>query len=289
MWGGHVMQTDATGDAGAMTAFRAPLPTAAVSIAVTCAPMPPGLRIADPDAAVLFAPGLAQLALDGAPPQLVGEGDMLLLPPGVTVTHGAGGGAGWLRLTAPRRFLAMPARIATIVPRSTMTEALRHHLSGLAAALAVRPDPRTVRFLAAAVRELLAAATVAGAPRQPRCARRDADMLDRIVAYVDARLGEEVGIVQLCHALGCSRSALYRAAAPAGGLVAMTMQRRLEAVHRALARADEQRSIAELARAHGFPDPSQFSRRFRRAFGVSAGQVRAAATDATPPLVALAR
>jgi AraC-like DNA-binding protein len=226
---------------------------------------------------VLFAPGLAHVATDDDPACLMGQGDMLVVAPLGRIWHVAGIADGWTRLSASRRFLStvLPARTTMIVPCSTVTEALRRHLALLAPLLSLPLDPVPAHFIAASVRELLGATTASVTAPVPRVVRRDEDMFDRITAYIDAHLAQDIDVADLCHALGYSRSALYRATASAGGLVEMTMQRRLEAIYRTLQRGDDGRSIAAVARAHGFADASQFSRRFRRAFGVSAGQVRA--------------
>lgn len=254
---------------------------ACVPMSVSHAPLPTTSRADATDVMVLFAPALTHVAVNDMPPRLLEEGDMLLLQPGSTLARIAGGADPWLTLVAPRRFLssALAGRTSFVVPRSPVTEALRHHLAARAA-LSFPLDPAPAHFLATAVRELLAAATLGSAAQQSRSVRRDEEMLERIVAHIDAHLGEEVGIAHLCHALGCSRSALYRAAAPAGGLVEVTIQRRLTAIHQALLSPGEHRSIAELARLYGFTDLCRFSRRFRRAFGLSAGQVRATVAGA---------
>lgn len=259
----------------AATACRRAVP----SLTIAAAPIDHGFRADEVLATIFVTPAATLLSLGqtaGARP--VGEGDLVLLLPGDTLRVHAHAAIPWLHLSAPRRFLspALPGPQSLVISRSATTEAFVRHITGLRRLLSLPVEPAQVRFMASGVRELLTAATAGCVAATPFSLRRDEEILERIVAHVDARLTEKIGIAGLCQALGYSRSALYRAAAPLGGLLAVTMQRRLVAVYRDLRCPDDRRSIAEIARAYGFTDPSLFSRRFRRAFGVSAGQVRAA-------------
>ncbi len=71
-------------------------------------------------------------------------------------------------------------------------------------------------------------------------------------------------------ALGCSRATLYRAFSDHGLTIYGYMRElRLQRVRKLLGAAERVESIAELARASGFRDPSNFGRVFRRRFGQS--------------------
>jgi AraC-like DNA-binding protein len=104
--------------------------------------------------------------------------------------------------------------------------------------------------------------------------RREADLLDRAIAHIDAKLTGEVTIRSLCTSLACSRSKLYRATAPVGGVAELIVRRRLAGAHRCLLDPGDRRSVAAIARTHGFTNPAQFSRRFRQFFGTTASSVR---------------
>lgn len=71
----------------------------------------------------------------------------------------------------------------------------------------------------------------------------------------------------LARDLGISRSVLYRAFQPVGGVAAIILQERLDAAHRRLAAASRSDSVGEIALSLGFLDHSGFSRAFKKRFG----------------------
>ncbi|RUT35037.1 helix-turn-helix domain-containing protein [Arsenicitalea aurantiaca] len=95
----------------------------------------------------------------------------------------------------------------------------------------------------------------------------------RIIAQ---RLADpDLDVNQLVALTGISRSALYRAFAPEGGVATYIRRQRLEAAHRALADPGNAAQISEIAYRCGFTDPAQFSRAFRAEYGMSPRQLRA--------------
>lgn len=81
----------------------------------------------------------------------------------------------------------------------------------------------------------------------------------------------------VARALGISRSQVYRAFEPIGGVASAIQEERLRAAGRLLLRPDDRRTINEIAEAVGIVDPSSFSRQFRRTFGTTAGAWRSEA------------
>jgi AraC-like DNA-binding protein len=140
-----------------------------------------------------------------------------------------------------------------------------------------------------ATQALIAASLAPSAERAERAAPAIADTLTQKARhYIEANLASpELGPVPLCRALGVSRSALYRLFEPAGGVAAYIQARRLAHVRARLADPRETRRISELAYSYGFVSEAHFSRAFRRAFDVSASEVRAHAQAHAEPVGAV--
>lgn len=73
----------------------------------------------------------------------------------------------------------------------------------------------------------------------------------------------------LCREAGMSRSQLYRLFENEGGVANYIQRRRLKRCFTELSKNAEGRSVAAIAEGLGFPDPSSFSRSFRREFGLA--------------------
>jgi AraC-like DNA-binding protein len=83
---------------------------------------------------------------------------------------------------------------------------------------------------------------------------------------------------RVARAAGVSRSALYRMLEPEGGVAQYVQRFRLGLIHAALRDPARARtSIGALAEEFGFHDPSAFSRVFRRTYGHTPRELRAAA------------
>lgn len=96
----------------------------------------------------------------------------------------------------------------------------------------------------------------------------------QIHTYIDQHLADQtLGPDAICDALNLSRSALYRHFGEDGGVMHCIRERRLSfAVRLLLKEADC--PVGEIARRTGFGSASDFSRVFRRHFGVAPRQVR---------------
>ncbi len=106
----------------------------------------------------------------------------------------------------------------------------------------------------------------------------EATRLARVRRAIRANLGSaRLSPQLLCRLAGTSRSQLYRLLEGEGGVARYIQKLRLEASHAALSEERDPRSIAQVAEACGFHDPSAFSRAFRREFGATPSEVRVAA------------
>ncbi|MET7246868.1 helix-turn-helix domain-containing protein [Methylobacterium sp. EM32] len=90
--------------------------------------------------------------------------------------------------------------------------------------------------------------------------------------YIDAHLATTPDAV--ARAIGVSRSVLYRAFEPSGGVARAIRSRRLARLRSLLVRPDETARIADLALASGFSSESDGGRAFKAAFGLSPGAFR---------------
>ena len=186
-----------------------------------------------------------------------------------------------IALVAPRGFLApvLPGCPATgVVEASPAWRAVLDFAQAVLALGANALSSAAADMAAFALRDLLvAASTPTATPVTAIRNRRDATLLERLADFVDAHLDAELTVPDLCLTLGCSRSTLYRAATPAGGIAELIARRRLAAIHRLLRDPAETGPITAIAERHGFAEPGQFNRRFKQVFGMTAGRVRAQA------------
>lgn len=142
----------------------------------------------------------------------------------------------------------MLRRLPDTLPGMTSTEALRPEaaLGGLLNACLLAPQPG------------------ARGVRPPIEAARRA----RVLAIIGQNLGvAELGPEQLCALSSLSRSELYRCFAPLGGVARAIQRERLRHAHAALQRTAGTVEVGRIGEAFGFPEPSTFTRAFRREFG----------------------
>jgi len=98
-------------------------------------------------------------------------------------------------------------------------------------------------------------------------------------------MSPDLGPATLCRQAAMSRSQLYRLMEAEGGVAGYIQRQRLQYAYERAADPTCTASIAGIAESLCFPDASTFSRAFRRSFGVSPREVRAAAQAgaAIPP------
>lgn len=197
-------------------------------------------------------------------------------------------GAEWISLTIPRdlspQFSAQIAALPSGPLRGPCAGLLADLLLALPARVAAAPADGLCA-LAEATRTSVAACLFTGAPA-PAATARVADLQkERVRKAIHRHLGSaRLTPSRLAATAGISRSALYRMFADEGGVACYIRDVRLSLAHAALRDPHQAgHSIAEIAEAHGFPDPSAFSRAFRQAFETTPGDVRAAAMPGPPP------
>jgi AraC-like DNA-binding protein len=107
-------------------------------------------------------------------------------------------------------------------------------------------------------------------------AQLNGGFLATAVAYIDRRLADpNLSVDRIAKALGCSRATLYRVFDGQGlGVAEYIRDRRLDRAHFLIEQAAPGVSIAEIALKCGIYDTANFSRAFRRRFGLSPTALR---------------
>ncbi|MGA0594921.1 helix-turn-helix domain-containing protein [Enterovirga sp. CN4-39] len=160
---------------------------------------------------------------------------------------------------------------ATIAPsRAGLLRDFMESYVGRAGAMSLQDPTRLGHVL-----EHLLAVTFEGQPRAGGGRQDAVDLLTRhrVRKLVESDLHADPDRIAL--AVGRSRSALYRAFEPHGGVARYIQSRRLVRIRSLLADPNEVRSISTLAMACGFASASHCSRAFRSAYGLSPGDFRA--------------
>jgi AraC-like DNA-binding protein len=117
---------------------------------------------------------------------------------------------------------------------------------------------------------------------------RDDKARHRASCYIDQNLGQQdLTSDKICKEIGLSRSSLYRAFAPLGGVADYVRARRLEAAHAMLENPVHDRHIADIAATLGFVSDAHFSRVFKERYRYSPRQVRDGEGAALRALAAL--
>ncbi len=142
-----------------------------------------------------------------------------------------------------------------------------------------RLTPEDLPRVQAAVRAMVGACVMPTADRMVLASDQiDKTRLGKIRQVVRRNIeSPQLDTAMLCGALGVSRTQLYRLMQGQGGVERYIRRLRLEACRERLASASQTGTIAEIVAKLGFDDASQFSRAFRREFGVSPSDVRALA------------
>lgn len=146
-----------------------------------------------------------------------------------------------------------------------------------------RPDLAVPSRLAAAsaaiVQELLLSSRAPAQADSSDLVARCRD--DAICSHIEAHLDDpDLGVEQLCRVFHVSRATLYRRFAAVGGISALIRARRLDRCRAELeARPTRTSKVRAVAERWGFFDASDFSRAFKRRFGMTPSEAYAAATS----------
>jgi AraC-like DNA-binding protein len=112
----------------------------------------------------------------------------------------------------------------------------------------------------------------------------DLTLMERVRRAVRKNLRSPLlGPDRLCRDAATSRSQLYRLLEGEGGVARYIQRRRLSESFAILCDTSNNFSIAAIAETLCFADASNFSRAFRREFGISPSEVRAASLVGLPP------
>jgi AraC-like DNA-binding protein len=146
-------------------------------------------------------------------------------------------------------------------------------------------DAEAANHLSSAVRAMLAVCLAPSTERQS--AARDQvrlTLMERVRQAVRRNLrSPSLGPAKLCREAATSRSQLYRLLEEEGGVAHYIQRRRLSEGFSILCDARNDLAIGQIAETLCFSDASSFSRAFRREFGLSPGDVRAAANAGLAP------
>jgi AraC-like DNA-binding protein len=136
------------------------------------------------------------------------------------------------------------------------------------------------------LRGLIACSLLGGPPRADLQAGVEGPLLrDRVIRVIRDNIGSaRLDVERICRLAGVSRSVLYRMFEAEGGVASFVRETRLRLVladlqDRSLAGVP----IARIAERRGLHNAPSFSRAFRRAFGCSPSEARAAAVLGVPP------
>lgn len=140
-------------------------------------------------------------------------------------------------------------------------------------------EPEIAPHLRDAVQGMIEACLVPSRDRLASASSQiNATLMERVRRAVTKHLhSPSLGSVQLCREAATSRSQLYRLLEHEGGVIRYIQRRRLAEAFALLCNTASTQSITKIAEALCFYDASSFSRAFRREFGMSPSDVRAAA------------
>lgn len=154
-----------------------------------------------------------------------------------------------------------------------------------------RVDAANAGQMKAAIGAMIAACVSPSADRNATAGGQlDLGRMERVRQVVRRELrSSQIGPEFLCRAAGMSRSALYRLMEGQGGVTRYIRRQRLLESREVLEDPGSDKPIATIADELCFSDAADFSRAFRREFGMAPSDVRAAAkAGVAPPVTTIA-
>ncbi|QCI63431.1 helix-turn-helix domain-containing protein [Phreatobacter stygius] len=221
---------------------------------------------------------------DNGPYQRIEPGDLLILDQTQTSSSRLNGQDD-LFLVVPRPVLA-PLLSApdehnahVISGKDPLVSLFRSHLYELYRATP-ELSPEAARAVIRPTLEL-AAAAINGSASEGQSTTLQSALTARICRYIEEHAMEpDLAAARIAAAFGMSQRKLYYLMGAYGGVAAYIQEVRLRRAKAAIvAPALRHMSIAEIAADFGFSDPTNFSRVFRRAFGMSPREMRAFAAE----------
>jgi AraC-like DNA-binding protein len=231
--------------------------------------------------------------LTQAPGRLLGGGDLFvtgLWRPFEFFDQGGASTAFYIsldRLRLPRDYAARAGQALHLSPMASQLQ--RHFQILLRDADAISQSP-AASMIGQATTDLVRAALVAGVDEEPfRPGSREQNLVAVAKSYISQHLAEpDLGAEPIARALFISVRQVYKLwETEPGSLGQWILERRLEAARRELTSPRRRNlTIAAIAGRWGFVDATHFSRRFRRAYGMSPREWRhACQRGATIPIV----
>lgn len=151
---------------------------------------------------------------------------------------------------------------------------LADHMMLLARRLPDLPQREAAAVTAATI-ALIASCVASSETPDENLPDRDIETRHRVFRFVDANLGKpDLTAATIGRQIGVSRSVLYRAFEPLGGIAQYVRARRLEAAHVLLEDPAIESRIAEIAGRFGFVSDAHFSRAFRSRYGYNPRRAR---------------
>jgi len=221
---------------------------------------------------------------DNGPYQRIEPGDLLVLDQTRTSSSWLNGQDD-LFLVVPRPILAPllgapdEHNAHVISGKNPLVSLFRSHLCELYRA-APELSPEAARAVIRPTLDL-AAAAINGSAHEGQSITLQSALTARICRYIEEHaLEPDLTAARIAAAFGMSQRRLYYLMAGHGGVAGHVQQVRLRRAKAAIvAPVSRHMSIAEIAGNFGFSDPTNFSRVFRRAFGMSPREMRAFAAE----------